>query len=271
MLRLASAALDERMIDMPRKRSMLEPLLRSIPPLLAGDMPFAGLSPAQVQEVTDRFAASNARFAREYGIDEGGVLFRDTGADALVRPARATWEEDFSEEERVRVRRAVRSVVGVHLPPGAADAGRRSCSVWRRALQWRQTRSTYVRGNDWRWLGLTEPEEFTPVWPVSVVVFGPITRDALGRTLAAIERQTYPRDLVEVVIVHATSPVSWAQLASTAPTVRRIRCPDGEAAARNAVRGRRLTTFSSFWTSDWRPSPNGWRATRGGITACRTW
>ena len=195
VLRLASAALDERLIDIPRKRSMLRPLLRRIPPLLAGDLPFAGLSPAQVREVTARFAASNARFAREYGIDEGGVLFRDAGEDALTRPTRVTWDESFSEEERGRVRRAVQSAVGVRLPAGAAAPGRRPRSLWRCAMQRRQTRSTWVRGNDWRRLMPADPGRFSPLWPVSVVVTGRIGREALSRTLAAIERQAFPRDL----------------------------------------------------------------------------
>ena len=260
VLRLASAALDERMIDIPRKRAMLKPLLCTIPPLLNGDLPFAGLSPAQVQEVTDRFAACNARFARDYGIDKGGVLFRDTEGDGLTRPTRVTWDEDFSEEERARVRGAVRSAVGVHLPPGAAAAGRRrACSVWRRAMQWRQTRSTSVRGNEWRRLALTEPREFTPLWPVSIVVFCATTPDALGRTVAALERQTYPHDLIEVVIVDATSPSPWAQPASVFPTVRRIRCPDGEAAARNA--GVRAATHDILLFLDVGLTPEpGWLA-----------
>ena len=259
VLRLATAALDERMIDTPRKRSILKLLLRRVSPLLDGDLPFAGLSPAQVREITDRFAASNARFANEYGIDAGGVLFRDPPEDGLTRPARATWEADFSEEERVGVRRVVRSAAGVDLPSGAGEAGRRSGSVWRRGLQRRQTRAASVRGNDWRRLAQTEPREFTPLWPVSVVVSGPVAPESLGRTLAAMGRQTYPQDLVEVVIADASPPGSWARPAPGATAVRRIRCPDGQPGARNAGAQAAAHDILLFLDAGLAPEP-GWLA-----------
>ena len=59
-----------------------------------------------------------------------------------------------------------------------------------------------VRYNDWRQVALPPPEEFIPSLPVSVVMLGYRTPAAvLARTLAALEGQTYPRDLFEVVIV----------------------------------------------------------------------
>ena len=59
-----------------------------------------------------------------------------------------------------------------------------------------------VRYNDWRQVALPPPEEFTPSLPVSVVMPSYRTPAAvLARTLAALEGQTYPRDLFEVVIV----------------------------------------------------------------------
>ena len=152
------------------------------------------------------------------------------GIEHVGRPSGVSESSVAVDDRETQASEYCRHVVAVvRLVRLRYSAARRSS-----ARRGRQTRSTCVRGNEWRRLGLTEPEEFTPLWPVSVVVFGPITRDVLGRTLAAIERQTYPRDLVEVVLVHTTCPVSSAQLASTAPTARRIHCPDGEAAPRNA-------------------------------------
>ncbi len=59
-----------------------------------------------------------------------------------------------------------------------------------------------VRYNDWRQVALPPTEEFTPSLPVSVVMPSYRTPAAvLARTLAALEGQTYPRDLFEVVIV----------------------------------------------------------------------
>ena len=159
----------------------------------------------------------------------------------------------------MRVRRVVRSVAGVHLPPGTADARRRLGSVWRRGLQSRQTRSTSVRGNDWRRLALTEPKEFKPLWPVSVVVSGPVTPETLGRTLVAIGRRTHPHDLVEVVIADAASPGSSAPPAPAAMAVRRIRCPDGEPAARNAGTQAAAHDILLFLDAGLVPAP-GWLA-----------
>lgn len=112
VLRLVSAA---RAPDASRRevRCLLEPVRRGLAPLLEGDVPFTGLSPAQVRAVMKLFADSNARFAREYGIDAGGVLFREP-IDAHVRPACAKWA-DLSEAERKRVRRFVRDATGVDL------------------------------------------------------------------------------------------------------------------------------------------------------------
>ena len=183
------------------------------------------------------------------------ALLREIGN---APPTEVTWEESFGEEERARVCRAVRSAIGVDLPHSAADAGRRSSSVRRRAVQRRRTRASAVRGNDWRRLVMTEPEDFTPLWPVSVVVFGRITPEALGRTLAAIERQSYPSDLVEVVIVDA-APAARAPLAPAAATVRWIRCPDGEAAARNAGARAANHDILLFLDAGLAPEP-GWLA-----------
>ncbi len=58
-----------------------------------------------------------------------------------------------------------------------------------------------VRGNDWRSLGVAPLDVFEPLLPITVVVPYYEAPEALTLTLAGLERQTYPRDLFEVVVV----------------------------------------------------------------------
>ena len=130
VLRLTRLALDDRSLDRKTASKRLAPVRAGVPALLDGDAPFTGLSPGKVRAVTEHFAASNARFAREYGIDAGGVLFREPEADTGARPNLVEWR-DFGAAERRRVRDFVQEAVGVELPPvaavaGTARAGRRS-------------------------------------------------------------------------------------------------------------------------------------------------
>ena len=62
-------------------------------------------------------------------------------------------------------------------------------------------RPTEVRYNDWRLVEMPPPETFLPCIPVSVIVPYYERPEELARTLASLERQTYPRDLFEVVVV----------------------------------------------------------------------
>ena len=62
-------------------------------------------------------------------------------------------------------------------------------------------RPTEVRYNDWRLVEVPPPETFLPRIPVSVIVPYYERPEELARTLASLERQTYPRDLFEVVVV----------------------------------------------------------------------
>ena len=110
VLRLAGAALAALGADRPARARLLEPLRLGVPALLAADLPFAGLTPAEVDAVSQHFAASNARFARDYGIDPDGVLFRHP-ADGLLRPALADGA-DFSEVERARLRGLIDRALG---------------------------------------------------------------------------------------------------------------------------------------------------------------
>ena len=63
-------------------------------------------------------------------------------------------------------------------------------------------RPANVRYNDWRQVALPPSDGFTPRRPVSVVMpYYQTPAATLARTLAALEGQTYPRDLFEVIIV----------------------------------------------------------------------
>ncbi len=84
------------------------------------------------------------------------------------------------------------------------------------------------------------PEAFKPTLPVSVIIpFYASSRralESLARTLAALERQTYPRELFEVVIVDDGSEPPLAQPRSTPLDVKVVRqehCGCGTPRARN--------------------------------------
>ena len=99
-----------------------------------------------------------------------------------------------------------------------------------------------VRYNDWRQVELPPLREFRPEFPVSVIVPYYAQLEELGRTLAALEGQRYPRELFEVVVVDDGSPEPLAEvgrsLIERAPfTVRTVWQEDrgfGAARARNA-------------------------------------
>ena len=231
VLRLTAVALDNQVIDYPVTVRLLRPVLFDLPALLDGDAPFAGLSPAQIEALTERFAASNARFAREHGIDAGGVLFREPPAEAPARPRRAEWR-DFGAQERRRVRRFVRAAAGVDLPAGVSGAAPRR---WRR-YQLAEPGAAAVRGQDWRRVAVPPPSAFTAEQPVSVVVSGPAGAAELARTLAALERQDYPRALIEVVIVDSGSRPAWTEPGAARPNVKAVDAAPGGSGpdARNA-------------------------------------
>ncbi len=80
-----------------------------------------------------------------------------------------------------------------------------------------------VRYNDWRRVEVPSPGVFVPELPVSVVVPYYAQPEELARTLAALERQTYPRELFEVVVVDDGSPAPLARPRSTPLDVRVVR------------------------------------------------
>ena len=90
--------------------------------------------------------------------------------------------------------------------------------------------------NDWRRVALPSPAAFTPALGVSVVMPCHRTpRPVLRRTLAALEGQTYPRDLMEVVIVDDGSepPLALPPSPLNVRLVRQARRGHGVARARN--------------------------------------
>jgi len=96
---------------------------------------------------------------------------------------------------------------------------------------------TWVRYNEWRRVRLPPADVFEPVLPVTVVIpsYQPEPL-VLARTLAALERQTYPKELLEVVIVDDGSdpPVELPAPVSVRTTiVRQDRRGFGIARARN--------------------------------------
>ncbi len=82
----------------------------------------------------------------------------------------------------------------------------------------------HVRYNDWRQVALPPPGEFTPALPVSVIMPCYQTPAAvLERTLAALEGQTWPRELFEVVIVDDGSEPPLAPPPGSPLNVRVVR------------------------------------------------
>ena len=100
----------------------------------------------------------------------------------------------------------------------------------------RVAKPTTVQYNDWRQVAVEPPDAFTPTLPVSVIIPSYQTPpETLARTLAALEGQTYPRDLFEVVIVDDGSepPLRPPLTPLDVKVVRQARKGFGRARARN--------------------------------------
>ena len=117
-----------------------------------------------------------------------------------------------------------------------------------------------VRYNDWRGVDLPPLAGFAPRLPVSVVMPYYRTPGAvLGRTLAALEGQSYPRDLFEVVIVDDGSepPLELPRSPLNVRVVRQERCGVGIARARNTGVRAAAHDIILFLDSDLMAEP-GW-------------
>ena len=76
---------------------------------------------------TDRaYVESNARFARDFGIDNAGLLFRDPVTTRVNKPNPADWS-DLSPREKRTGSRYVRGVAGIDL--AIVGAGQATSSV----------------------------------------------------------------------------------------------------------------------------------------------
>ena len=106
-----------RLVPMQPKRRWWQ---ASLSKLLDDDSPFAALDHAAIRRIETRFRDANARFARDYGIDADGVLFRDP-VDAGRHPNMARWQ-DLSADERRLVSAYVHCCTGIYLGDGAAAA-----------------------------------------------------------------------------------------------------------------------------------------------------
>ena len=113
VLRLFNVACGQEMLDRKTTRRLLADLSRRLPSVLVDDVPFSGLGSGKRRAVAARFAEANARFARVYGIDPGGALFRET-PPGDVRANRAGWR-DLTAEERAAAARLVRKMAGLDL------------------------------------------------------------------------------------------------------------------------------------------------------------
>ena len=97
-------------------------------------------------------------------------------------------------------------------------------------------RPTDVRYNDWPAIDVPSLDAFTPTLPLSVVVSYHEAPHDLERLVAALEAQTYPRDLFEVVVADDGSATPARAPRGTPLDVRIVRQEDrgfGLARARN--------------------------------------
>ena len=115
--------------------------LNDLPRLLVPDVPFSGFTRVQALEVMEHLAPANRAFAREYGIDANGVLFREPVIDDPARPSIAQWHDLDAGEQRA-VRDYVHRTVGVDpMPPGhrrsaPAHNATAPLGTWRWWLAW---------------------------------------------------------------------------------------------------------------------------------------
>ena len=80
--------------------------------------------------------------------------------------------------------------------------------------------------NNWCEVSAASPDTFTPTLPVSVIVSYYDAPEALALTLASLERQTYPRNLFEVIVVDDGSPTPLAPPCSTPLDVKVVHQED---------------------------------------------
>ncbi len=123
---------------------------------------------------------------------------------------------------------------GERSSPPAAVAALPAASEGRGLTEPRLTEPLWY--NDWRQVAVPALGEFVPELPVSVIVPYCAQAEELERTLAALEVQTYPRELFEVVVVDDGSPAPLRRPRKAPLDVKVVRQEDmgfGAARARN--------------------------------------
>ena len=117
-----------------------------LPSLFVDDAPFAGFGLEEIRRIDALFGATNARFARDYGIDRAGVLFRDP-VDQRRRRNVACWQT-LPREERLLARRYVLDRTGIDLDPDLRGANTR----WRVRMRMvaRSSRRAAALPGQWR-------------------------------------------------------------------------------------------------------------------------
>ena len=111
--RLASAACWRRYRRPFKNRKAFS---RALPAALAPERGFAGFTADAALDLMRQFEAENAVFARNYGIDSGGLLFREPVVDDRRRVNVACWD-DFNERERAAVCELAAQALGVDVAP----------------------------------------------------------------------------------------------------------------------------------------------------------
>ena len=121
MRRVVGVALARLGVEPRRRANIVDGL--DFASVLQEDWPFAGWTREQALAFNDLTAESNARFARNYGIDDDGVLFRDEVPQDFAKRGRAVSWEDLSVVERRVARQYVIRRLGIDIDNANAAGG----------------------------------------------------------------------------------------------------------------------------------------------------
>ena len=131
---------------------------RNISHLSLSDTPFTGFNTAQARDLMAHFQAGNAAFAREYGIDSDGLLFRDPVDGNLYRPNVARYQ-DFDGRERRAVREYLLQRTGDGLTFGQSTGAHQARTADAAGLGTRSRRPLSLRAAVLRSLARTPPAQ----------------------------------------------------------------------------------------------------------------
>ena len=157
--RMVSVALARKGVERRRRTSAVYGL--DLTGVVQEDWPFAGWTREQAMAFDDHMAESNARFARDYGIDNDGLLFRDDFPQDFDKRGRLASWESLSVVERRDVRQHVIRALDVDLEKGWRGGSqvtrsrglrppRKSIRLARRLLSEIWKRGKSVVGHAWR-------------------------------------------------------------------------------------------------------------------------